>query len=69
MVRHVEELPNINPDKIGLPDGIFIRPSIIAVLDGVNGEVILVSPVFYNQETSSNQALKKAQNKIEACNF
>ena len=64
MVRHVEELPNINPDKIGLPDGMFIRPSIIAVLDGVKGEVILVSPVFYNQEISSNQAFKKAQNKI-----
>ncbi len=69
MVRHVEELPNINPDKIGLPDGMFIRPSIIAVLDGVKGEVILVSPVFYNQETSSNQAFKKAQNKIEDAIF
>ena len=69
MVRHVEELPNINPDKIGLPDAMFIRPSIIAVLDGVKGEVILVSPVFYNQETSSNQAFKKAQNKIEDAIF
>ena len=33
MVRHVEDLPNVNPDKIGLPDAMFIRPSIIAVLD------------------------------------
>ena len=24
MVRHVEDLPNINPDKIGVPDAIFI---------------------------------------------
>ena len=65
MVRHVEDLPNVNPDKIGLPDAIFIRPSIIAVLDGVKGEVILVSPVFYNKNTSSNQAFEKALKKIE----
>ena len=64
MVRHVENLPNINPDKIGLPDAMFIRPSIIAVLDGVKGEVILVSPVFYDTKTSSKEAFRKAQNKI-----
>jgi len=66
MVRHVENLPNINPDKIGLPDAMFIRPSIIAVLDGVKGEVIIVSPVFYDTKTSSKAAFERAQNKIFA---
>ena len=28
MVRHVENLPNLNKDTIGLPDAMFIRPSI-----------------------------------------
>ena len=69
MVRHVEDLPNVNPDKIGLPDAMFIRPSIIAVLDGVKGEVILVSPVFYNKKTASNKAFKKAIDKIEDAVF
>ena len=64
MVRHVEDLPNINPDKIGLPDAMFIRPTIIAVLDGVKGEVILVSPVFYDTKTSCEIAYEKAQSKI-----
>ena len=69
MVRHVEDLPNINPDKLGVPDAIFIRPSLIAVLDGVKGEVILVSPVFYDPKTSSDEAFDLAQNKISNAIF
>ena len=69
MVRHVEDLPNINPDKIGLPDAMFIRPTIIAVLDGVKGEVILVSPVFCDTKTSCKIAYERAQSKISKAVF
>jgi anthranilate synthase component 1 len=69
MVRHVEDLPNINPDKIGLPDAMFIRPTIIAVLDGVKGEVILVSPVFCDTQTSCKSAYERAQSKISKAVF
>ena len=66
MVRHVENLPNLNKDTIGLPDAMFIRPSIIAVLDGVKGEVILVAPVFYEPKVDEKQAFKKAKEKISS---
>ena len=69
MVRHVEDLPNINPDKIGLPDAMFIRPTIIAVLDGVKGEVILVSHVFCDTQTSCKIAYERAQSKISKAVF
>ena len=69
MVRHVEDLPNINTDKIGLPDAMFIRPTIIAVLDGVKGEVILVSPVFCDTQTSCKIAYERAQSKISKAVF
>ena len=69
MVRHVEDLPNIKPDKIGLPDAMFIRPTIIAVLDGVKGEVILVSPVFCDTQTSCKIAYERAQSKISKAVF
>ena len=69
MVRHIEDLPNINPDKIGLPDAMFIRPTIIAVLDGVKGEVILVSPVFCDTQTSCKIAYERAQSKISKAVF
>ena len=66
MVRHVENLPNSNKDTIGLPDAMFIRPSIIAVLDGVKGEVILVAPVFYEPKVDEKEAFKKAKEKISS---
>ena len=66
MVRHVENLPNLNTDTIGLPDAMFIRPSIIAVLDGVKGEVILVAPVFYEPKVDEKEAFKKAKEKISS---
>ena len=45
MVRLVERLPNVNADRLGLPDGIMIRPSIVAVFDAIAQEIILVTTV------------------------
>ncbi|HXQ14036.1 MAG TPA: anthranilate synthase component I [Caulobacteraceae bacterium] len=45
MIRLVEKLPDINPDPLGLPDGVLIRPSLIAIFDGVAQEIILVTTV------------------------
>ena len=44
-VRLVERLPNVNPDSLGLPDGLLIRPTIVAVFDSVKDEIILATPV------------------------
>ena len=45
MIRLVERLPDVNPDPLGLPDGVLIRPSIVAIFDGVAQEIILVTTV------------------------
>jgi anthranilate synthase component 1 len=44
-VRLMEHLPNTPPDVLGLPDGLFVRPTIIAVFDSVKDEVTIVTPV------------------------
>ncbi|MDB5458004.1 MAG: anthranilate synthase component, partial [Caulobacter sp.] len=41
MVRLAERLPNVNPDTLGLPDGVMMRPSIVAVFDAIAQEIIL----------------------------
>ena len=46
MIRHVEHLPDVNPDPLDLPDAVMLRPSMVAVLDGVKGDVILVAPAW-----------------------
>ncbi|MGH6883020.1 MAG: anthranilate synthase component I, partial [Hypericibacter sp.] len=45
MVRLMEKLPDIQPDKLGLPDGVFLRPTIMAVFDNVEDIVTVVTPV------------------------
>ena len=45
MVRLVERLPNINPDPLDLPDGVLMRPSIVAVFDSIAHEIILATTV------------------------
>mgnify|MGYP001417927509 CR=1 FL=1 len=32
-VRRIERIPETNPDPLGLPDGILLRPTIVAVFD------------------------------------
>ena len=34
MIRLVEHLPHVNPDPIGVPDAMLMRPTVVAVLDG-----------------------------------
>ena len=46
MIRLVERLPDVNPDPLDLPDAILIRPSIVAIFDGVAQEIVLVTTVW-----------------------
>lgn len=65
MIRLVEHLPDVNPDPIGLPDAVMMRPSVVAVLDGVKGEVILVSPVFQSSGLSAKAAYAQAAERVQ----
>ena len=56
MIRLVEHLPDINPDPIGVPDAVMMRPTVIAVLDGVKGEVTIVSPAWIKSGLSARAA-------------
>ncbi|QXT38698.1 anthranilate synthase component I [Gymnodinialimonas ceratoperidinii] len=64
MIRLVEHLPNVNPDPLGLPDAVLIRPSVIAVLDGVKGEVTVVSPAWQSSGLSARAAYAQAAERV-----
>ena len=64
MIRLVERLPDINPDPIGLPDAVLIRPSVVVVLDGVKGEVIVVSPAWASSDLSPKAAYAQAAERV-----
>ena len=64
MIRLVERLPEVNPDPLGLPDAMMLRPSVVAVLDGVKGDVILVAPAWANSGLSAKAAYAQAAERV-----
>ena len=64
MIRLVEHLPDVNPDPLGLPDALLMRPSVVAVLDGVKGEVTLVAPAWVASGLSARAAYAQAAERV-----
>ena len=64
MVRLVEHLPDVNPDPLGLPDAVMMRPSVVAVLDGVKGEVLLCAPAWHQPGLPARAAYAQAAERL-----
>ena len=64
MIRLVEHLPDVNPDPLGLPDAVLMRPSVVAVLDGVKGEVTVVAPAWATSGLSARAAYAQAAERV-----
>jgi anthranilate synthase component 1 len=64
MIRLVERLPGGKPDPIGLPDAVLLRPSVVAVLDGVRGEVTVVAPAWWSAGLSARAAYAQAAERV-----
>ncbi|WP_347138530.1 anthranilate synthase component I [Paracoccus sp. SSK6] len=64
MIRLVEHLPHVNPDPLDLPDAMLMRPSVVAVLDGVKGEVTLCAPAWHNGGDNARAAYARAAERV-----
>jgi anthranilate synthase component I len=64
MVRLMEDLPEPNSDTLGLPDGMMIRPTVMAIFDSVRDEVTVTSPVFVDHGISARAAYARAGERI-----
>ncbi|MEO1066726.1 MAG: anthranilate synthase component I [Pseudomonadota bacterium] len=63
-VRLIEELPNANPDPIGVPDAIMIRPTVILIFDTVKDEITVVTPVRPDATVSAETAHARAVERL-----
>jgi anthranilate synthase component 1 len=63
MIRLVERLPNVNPDPLDLPDALMIRPSMVAIFDGIAQEIVLVTTVRPS-EITAKAAYEDAQRRL-----
>ena len=66
MVRLMEKLPPANPDPLGLPDSIFMRPTIMALFDGVKDTISLVTPVWPAKDKSARAAYAQAMERLSS---
>ena len=65
MVRQIEHLPNMPPDRLGLPDAILLRPTIIAIFDTVKDEIVVVTPIWPDPAIDARSAHARALERIE----
>ncbi len=65
MVRLMEKLPDTNPDVIGVPEGLMMRPTLFAIFDNVNDELTLVAPVYPQADITAEAAWDHAQKRLE----
>jgi anthranilate synthase component 1 len=66
MVRLMEALPAPNPDPIGIPDAMLIRPTLIVVFDAVKDAITVVTPVRREPGVSAKTALARATERLSA---
>lgn len=64
MVRLMEELPAANPDVLGLPDSMLIRPTIMAIFNSVKDDVTVVTPVYPEADVSAKAAYARAEERL-----
>ena len=65
-VRLMEELAAPNPDPIGIPDAILIRPTLVVVFDAVKDTITVVTPVRPEPGVTAAAALSRAQERLSA---
>jgi anthranilate synthase component I len=66
MVRLMERLAPAQPDPIGVPDAVMIRPTMMVVFDSVRDEISVVTPVRPQKEVGARAAYESATERLEA---
>src|SRR6201989_874402 len=66
MVRQMEKLPAKNRDTIGVPEGVMIRPTLVAIFDHINDELSLVTAVSPPGAEPAEKAGSRAGQRLEA---
>ncbi len=64
MVRLMERLPDMPPDPIGIPDGMFVRPTVMLVFDTIEDHITIVTPVWPDPAISARLAYEQATERI-----
>jgi anthranilate synthase component 1 len=64
MVRLMEDLEPPNPDPIGIPDAVLVRPTLIVVFDAVKDSITVVTPARPEKGVDAKAALARAIERL-----
>ncbi|MEE8270811.1 MAG: anthranilate synthase component I, partial [Alphaproteobacteria bacterium] len=64
MVRQMERIPDANPDTLGVPDGVLVRPTVMAVFDTIEDLVTIVTPVWPQDGVGADAAYRQARERL-----
>ncbi len=65
-VRYMERLPEHQPDVLGTPEAVLIRPTLLAIFDQLDNTFTLAAPVWFDKEQTAEQAWSAAQQRLQA---
>jgi anthranilate synthase component I len=63
-VRLSENIPDDNPDHLQVPDGLFLRPTLICIFDRLEDIVTIVTPVWPEDGLSADAAYTAARTRL-----
>ena len=66
MVRLMEELGDPNPDPIGIPEAVLVRPTVVVVFDSVKDMLMIVTPVRPDKDVPAKSAYARAVERLQA---
>jgi anthranilate synthase component 1 len=66
IVRLVEKLPALKPDVLGVPDSIFVRPTIMVVFDRLAEQASVITPVRPAPGVDAKAAWEQARQRLAA---
>ncbi len=64
MVRQMERIPDGNPDTLGVPEAILLRPTVVAVFDNIEDVVTVVTPVWSTPGIGARAAYSQACERL-----
>ena len=64
MARYMEQLPDTQPDVLGVPEALLIRPTLLAIFDQIDNIFTLVTPVWFDAAQTAESAYAAARERL-----
>ncbi|MCH2488328.1 MAG: anthranilate synthase component I [Erythrobacter sp.] len=61
----VEAVPRAAEPGLGLPDMVFVRPTLLLVFDSLGDELHCIAPIWPDRAAEASKAVQSARNRIE----